>query len=81
MHFVPNLSLIHIGIGLIILTQMTINIGMTIGIMPIIGIPLPFLSSGGSSLISILIGIGLVENVSVWREVRKEHEIAYQDLR
>ncbi|MDD3628694.1 MAG: rod shape-determining protein RodA [Actinomycetota bacterium] len=73
--------LLSSGIGLIILTQMTINIGMTIGIMPIIGIPLPFLSSGGSSLISILIGIGLVENVSVWREVRKEHEIAYQDLR
>lgn len=69
------------GVGFIVLSQMTINIGMTIGIMPIIGIPLPFLSSGGSSLISILIGVGLVENISVWREVRKEHEIAYQDLK
>jgi rod shape determining protein RodA len=69
------------GVGFIVLSQMTINIGMTIGIMPIIGIPLPFLSSGGSIIISILIGVGLVENISVWREVRKEHEIAYQDLK
>jgi rod shape determining protein RodA len=73
--------LLSSGVGFIILSQITINIGMTIGIMPIIGIPLPFLSSGGSSLISILIGIGIVENTSVWREVRKEHEIAYQDLK
>lgn len=69
------------GVGLIILSQMIINIGMTIGIMPIIGIPLPFLSSGGSNLISILIGIGLLENICIWREVRKEHEIAYQELK
>ncbi|OGD33265.1 rod shape-determining protein RodA [Candidatus Atribacteria bacterium RBG_16_35_8] len=69
------------GVGLIVLSQMIINIGMTIGIMPIIGIPLPFLSSGGSNLISIFIGIGLVENIYVWREVRKEHEIAYQHFK
>jgi rod shape determining protein RodA len=70
--------LLSSGVGLIILSQVTINIGMTIGIMPIIGIPLPFLSAGGSNLISMLIGIGLVENVYLWREVRKEHEIAFQ---
>lgn len=73
--------LVGSGVGFIILSQMIINIGMTIGIMPIIGIPLPFLSSGGSSLISILLGIGLVENIYIWREVRKEHEIAYQQFR
>ena len=69
------------GVGLIILSQVIINIGMTIGIMPIVGIPLPFLSSGGSSLISLLLGIGLVENIYVWREERKDHEIAYQRFR
>jgi rod shape determining protein RodA len=53
--------LICSGVGFMILTQMAINIGMTIGIMPIIGIPLPFLSSGGSSLISTFFGIALVE--------------------
>ncbi len=69
------------GVGFIILSQVVINIGMTIGIMPIIGIPLPFLSSGGSSLISMFLGIALVENVYVWREVRKSHEIAYQEFK
>ena len=69
------------GVGFVILSQVVINIGMTIGIMPIIGIPLPFLSSGGSSLISMFLGIALVENVYIWREVRKSHEIAYQEFR
>jgi rod shape determining protein RodA len=69
------------GIGFIILSQIVINIGMTIGVMPIIGIPLPFMSSGGSSLISIFLGIGLVENIYIWKEVRKDHEIAYQEFK
>ncbi len=73
--------LLGAGVGFIILSQVIINIGMTIGIMPIVGIPLPFLSSGGSNLISMLLGIGLVENIYRWREVRKEHEIAYQQFK
>ncbi|MCJ7666602.1 MAG: FtsW/RodA/SpoVE family cell cycle protein, partial [Actinobacteria bacterium] len=63
-----------------ILSQVIINIGMTTGIMPIIGIPLPFLSSGGSSLISTFIGIALVSNVYIYKETRKDHEIAYDDF-
>ena len=73
-------SLIASGIGFLILTQVVINIGMTIGVMPIIGIPLPFLSYGSSNLISIFIGIGLVENVYLKRDLRKSHEIAYQEF-
>jgi len=73
-------SLIASGIGFLILTQVVINIGMTIGVMPIIGIPLPFLSCGSSNLISIFIGIGLVENVYLKRDLRKSHEIAYQEF-
>ncbi len=68
------------GVGFMMFTQVVINIGMTIGIMPIIGIPLPFLSSGGSSLISTFFGMALVSNVYIHREVRKEHEIAYDDF-
>ncbi|MBM3705510.1 MAG: rod shape-determining protein RodA [Actinobacteria bacterium] len=73
-------SLIAAGIGFIILTQTVINIGMTIGIMPVIGIPLPFLSYGGSNLLAIFIGIALVENVYFRRELRKSHEIAYDEF-
>jgi len=68
------------GIAFLILSQMLINIGMTIGIMPIIGIPLPFLSYGGSSLIGMFLGIALVENIYMRREVRKYHQIAYEEF-
>jgi len=73
-------SILSGGIGFIILIQVVINIGMTIGIMPIIGIPLPFLSYGGSNLLSTFIGIGIVENVFMRKEIRKDYEIAYQDF-
>ncbi len=43
--------------------QVFINIGMSVGIMPVTGLPLPFMSYGGSSLISSLIGIGLIISV------------------
>lgn len=72
--------LIASGVGFMFLTQVVINIGMTIGIMPIIGIPLPFLSSGGSSLISTFFGMALVSNVYIYREKRRDHEIAYDDF-
>jgi rod shape determining protein RodA len=43
------------------------NIGMTMGIMPITGIPLPFMSYGGSAIITSFIAIGLVANVNMRR--------------
>ena len=71
-------TLMASGVGFMILVQVVINIGMTIGIMPIIGIPLPFLSSGGSSLISVMLGMALVSIVNIYRDTRKDHEIAYE---
>lgn len=50
------------GIALLIFTQSVINIGMNIGIMPATGVPLPFISAGGSSLLSLMIGIGIAQN-------------------
>jgi rod shape determining protein RodA len=44
-----------------------INIGMVLGLMPVVGLPLPFLSYGGSFLLSTLIGMGLLLNVSMRR--------------
>ena len=73
-------TLIASGIGFIILSQAVINIGMTIGIMPVVGIPLPFLSYGGSNLLAIFIGIAIVENVHLKRELRPQHELAYKDF-
>jgi rod shape determining protein RodA len=41
-----------------------INIGMVLGILPVVGVPLPFLSYGGSSLITFMISCGLVISMS-----------------
>jgi len=48
--------------------QIFVNIGMTVGIMPITGLPLPFLSYGGSNLVAVMMGVGLLLNVSMRRQ-------------
>jgi rod shape determining protein RodA len=47
--------------------QVIINIGMTMGLMPVVGVPLPLVSYGGSSVLTTAIGIGLLMNVSMRR--------------
>lgn len=53
-----------IGIGAMFLFQVFENIGMCIGVMPVTGIPLPFLSYGGSSMVTSMVALGLVLSVS-----------------
>jgi rod shape determining protein RodA len=55
------------GIGSMFAIQMFVNVGMTLGIMPITGIPLPFVSYGGSSLLTSAIGVGILLNVHMRR--------------
>jgi rod shape determining protein RodA len=55
------------GVMVMIVVQSFENIGMTIGIMPITGIPLPFMSYGGSALLTMCISIGLVLSVHMRR--------------
>jgi rod shape determining protein RodA len=57
--------LIVTGLVAMILFQVFINIGMNLSIMPVTGIPLPFISYGGSSLWSLLVGLGLAESVAM----------------
>lgn len=61
-------SYIAIGIAGIFLFHMVENIGMTIGLLPITGVPLPFVSYGGSSLLTNLILISLLLNISGRRQ-------------
>jgi len=51
------------GIGIYIIVQSILNIGMNIGVLPIAGVPLPFLSYGGSSLLVSFLAIGIVQSV------------------
>jgi len=59
--------LLALGVMAIVFWQVVINVGMTTGMLPVVGIPLPFFSYGGSSLLCLLAGIGLVMNVSMRR--------------
>ncbi|MCK4295781.1 MAG: rod shape-determining protein RodA, partial [Candidatus Marinimicrobia bacterium] len=57
-------SLVIIGIGSTLFLHVVINIAMTIGLMPVTGLPLPFLSYGGSFIITCFIFVGLVLNIN-----------------
>jgi len=56
-------ALIAYGVATILAFQAMVNIGMNLSLLPVTGLPLPFMSYGGSSLLSTLLGIGLVESV------------------
>jgi rod shape determining protein RodA len=56
-------ALIAYGVAVVLAFQGMVNIGMNLQILPVTGLPLPFVSYGGSSLLSMMLGIGLVESV------------------
>jgi rod shape determining protein RodA len=57
------LSLVAIGILAVYFSHFIINLGMVVGIMPVIGLPLPFISYGGSSLVVNMIMLGILANI------------------
>lgn len=61
-------KMICYGFFSIIATQTVINIGMVLGIFPVVGITLPFFSSGGTSVMCLYFGVGLVQSVYMHRE-------------
>jgi rod shape determining protein RodA len=56
-------AIVATGIASMLLFQILVNVGMVTGIMPVTGIPLPFITYGGSSLISLLFGMGILQSV------------------
>jgi cell division protein FtsW (lipid II flippase) len=66
--------LVAVGATTLLVSQMVVNTGMTIGVMPITGMTLPFVSAGGSSLVAVWLLVGLLLNVGLrppnrlWRE-------------
>ena len=61
-------SLISVGVAGMFLAHFLENVGMNIGLMPITGIPLPFISYGGSAMLTNFIGLGLILSVSARRK-------------
>jgi len=64
-------KLVATGISIMLLCHVVINIGMTIGLMPITGLPLLFLSYGGSSMLTAIISIALLQ--SIWIKRRYDY--------
>jgi rod shape determining protein RodA len=62
-------QIVALGISAMFLWQSFVNIGMATGIFPVVGIPLPFLSYGGSSLVTMLMGVGLLLNIHMRRYI------------
>lgn len=68
-------SFISVGFTMMLLFHVFENIGATIGILPLTGIPLPFISQGGSSLVSNLIGVGIVLSIYYQNKIKNEQRI------
>lgn len=59
------------GVASMLLFQTFVNVGMVVGIMPVTGIPLPFISHGGASLVSLALGLGVIQSINI-RQQRAE---------
>lgn len=61
-------SLLAVGAAMMVFWHLLINAGMVMGLLPVVGLTLPLMSYGGASMLTQIIAIALVVNVSVWRK-------------
>ena len=69
----PFAMLVAVGVGSMLLIQVIVNVGMNIGLLPVTGIPLPFVSHGGSSLIVTMFLMGVLESMYLRRKKLQFH--------
>lgn len=62
-------QLISLGIAAMIFLNLVVHVGMNIGVLPVTGVPLPLISYGGSSLIVVMIGLGIMQLIVVSQEI------------
>lgn len=67
----PFGALIAYGFGALLFFQTSVNIGVNLNVIPVTGLTLPFVSYGGSSLLSLVMGIGLVESVAAHSKIQQ----------
>jgi len=58
-------TLFAAGVASMVLFQLIVNVGMVLGVMPITGIPLPFVTHGGASLVSMAAGLGILQSINI----------------
>ena len=59
----PVGRLVALGVTALVATQVLVNVGMVVGLIPVVGIPLPFMSYGGSSMVVSMMALGLLLSV------------------
>ena len=62
------------GMGLCLFAYVFINVAMVTGLMPVVGVPLPLVSYGGTSMLTMMAGLGFVLNAHINREMRIRRE-------
>ena len=65
----PFAMFIGCGLAMMIFFQVLVNVGMVMGILPVTGIPLPFISYGGASLVCLAAGLGTLQSTNLRREI------------
>lgn len=65
----PFMRLAGAGLTLTLFTYAFVNMGMVSGILPVVGVPLPFLSYGGTSMVTILLGLGILMSIQHYRKI------------
>jgi len=60
-------TFLAVGVTAMLFWHIIINLGMVIGLLPVVGVPLPLFSYGGTSMITTMIGVGMLLNVSMRR--------------
>jgi cell division protein FtsW (lipid II flippase) len=66
-HTEPFAALVAVGAAAMVFCHVVINIGMVTGLLPVVGVTLPFVSYGGSSMITMVVAVALSVNTAVWR--------------
>ncbi len=61
-------KIVVFGVGFLLFLYLSLNIGMVCGLLPVVGAPLPLISYGGTSLLTVLIGVGIVLSISIHDE-------------
>jgi rod shape determining protein RodA len=60
-------ALLAVGVTAMLFWHIVVNMGMVIGMFPVVGVPMPFFSYGGTSMITSMVGIGILQNISMRR--------------
>ena len=58
-------KIVSFGVGFLLFLYLSLNIGMVCGLLPVVGAPLPLISYGGTSLLTVLIGVGMILSINV----------------